>query len=340
MMHQGFTVLPMTSTKFRALRIDMGSTVNAVASVVSVECSLGAAAWGAATLVEDGTSLAGASFGQDGYIVFTPHASWATDTVDSVTGYFVRLTFTGNFTASVKIVEVDTVPIPVVWTFTPNVTSRNTVDAYTFEFGDDQQMFESEFCIATNLELAYAMNEVVMCRADIVGRQFTKASFTGSLTAPTVEDIITNKTSIYVNATWATLGNTAKSDLLVNGTVRLPTGLTPVKYADGNLYFSSVSEQKHSLELELTLAFNSDAVTEYDAYVAQTQRFLRLKTVGSTIQNPDTYYLQIDICGRWQTWSTLEDRDGEDVVRAKFVSDIDSSNNTWSITACSDIALL
>jgi len=210
-----------------------------------------------------------------------------------------------------------------LWTFSPNYATKNAQDSYTIEFGDDIQAWESNFALISSLELGLAMNEVAMLRADIFGRPPVTCTFT-ALSAPTViNDIIATKAKIYVDSTWATLGTTPKSDLLIAGTVRLPTGIVPVKYADGNLYFSSVSEQKRNLELDLTFAFNSDANTERGYWEAGTMRFIRLEIIGALIASTYYYTLRIDMAVRYTTWSTLEDRDGEDVVRVTAVSEYD-----------------
>ena len=55
------------------------------------------------------------------------------------------------------------------WTFTPNLTTKNVQDSYTIEYGDDTQEFETKFSLVENLELAIAMNEAVVLRADMFG---------------------------------------------------------------------------------------------------------------------------------------------------------------------------
>jgi len=57
-----------------------------------------------------------------------------------------------------------------VWTFTPNTTSKNVQDSYTFEYGDDVQAWDCAFTICDNLELSFALGEVLQIRADLFAK--------------------------------------------------------------------------------------------------------------------------------------------------------------------------
>jgi hypothetical protein len=96
------------STKFHTVVVDIGATVQDLASALTVQCSDGEGGWLACVLDADGTDVGGDSMKQDGVIEFTPHADWLPDTVDEEADmYWLKLTWDGNWTANVLITEID-----------------------------------------------------------------------------------------------------------------------------------------------------------------------------------------------------------------------------------------
>lgn len=220
-----------------------------------------------------------------------------------------------------------------LWTYTPSLTAKAVQDSFTFEYGDDTQEFECGFVLVENLELSIALGEVVNLRTDMFATLAAKSSFTGGLSDPTnFEEIVSDNLKVYIDGTYANLGTTQKTALVAGGRVRFATGLVPVKYADGGLDFSGVSENKRHLEIELDLIVGSDGITEYDAYIAATDRAIRLEWEGSQIDAaPHLYTLTIDAIGKYTSPPELfGDRDGENMMRLSFSSHEDSSGNEYS----------
>ncbi|MBA7648514.1 hypothetical protein ES703_56300 [subsurface metagenome] len=136
------------AAKFGGLTIDIGTTPNAVASVLTVECSSGLNGWLACTLLADGTDAAGKSMAVDGIITFTPHVDWASELIDGDTGFWVRLKWSASWTVNTKIAEIDltmltvindeTITEPAQDTAVPNVAYKQGVDVTTaVTFGGD-----------------------------------------------------------------------------------------------------------------------------------------------------------------------------------------------------------
>jgi len=208
-----------------------------------------------------------------------------------------------------------------VWTFLPNMSSANTPNSFSIEYGDDDQEFEAGFVVATNLEMAIAMGETMTLRADLVGREAAKSTFTGALSEPAINEIVGNKMNVWIDGTWANLGTTAKTSLVAAASIRLPTGFTPVKYADGNLFFSAIAEQKRAVQLELDLVMGADAITEYDAFKAGTARAIRLRIDGPIAVGATNYRFDFDVFGFYDEAPQLFDsRDGENLVRLRLSS--------------------
>src|SRR6185503_16784321 len=92
------------------------------------------------------------------------------------------------------------------WTHTPSLTAANTPDCKTLEFGDDTQEYEAEYVFAKNLELSGSLDQAIKVSADLVGRQLTAASFTGSLSDRTVESALAQKAKLYMDDSGGTIG--------------------------------------------------------------------------------------------------------------------------------------
>ena len=63
----------------------------------------------------------------------------------------------------------------------------------------------------------------------------------------------------------------------------------------------------------MTFAFNAGAEAERLLYEAGTPRLFRIKAIGSNLGTDDKE-LTLDVSGIYSDWSTLEERDGEDIV--------------------------
>lgn len=222
-----------------------------------------------------------------------------------------------------------------LWTFTPLLTARNQQNAYTFEYGDETQEFESAFCMAENLELSVVLNDVVKLTADLFAEFPAKSSFTGALSDIAVNEIVANKLNLWIDGTWANLGVTAKDTLLAGATIKFPTGLVPIKYADGSLEnVSAFMEQRRHFEIDMDLAVSTAGITEYDAAVAAggTSRAIRMKFTGPIIEAALTYYLQVDMFGKYTNVPEIFGaRDGENLLSVNFASHEDSLGNESSV---------
>jgi len=203
-----------------------------------------------------------------------------------------------------------------LWTFTPAMTAAGVFDSFTIEHGDDVVAWEVEYCMAKQIEIAIAMNAAVTVKADIFGRKKTVAAFTGSLTPPTVETILGQAFKLYIDAETGSMGGTVKASSLISATFTIKTGLVPIRYGDGSQDFTTYFEQPKGVDLKMVFAFNSGAEVERLLFDGSTLRLIRLQGDGSAIAGAEASQkrLTLDFCGIYTDFSTLEERDGEDVV--------------------------
>jgi hypothetical protein len=249
--------------------------------------------------------------------------------------YFLHMGVLGNVTPSASGSEN-------TWTFTPAKTAAGTFDSFTIEYGDDVQAFETEYCMASKISLSGGMNAPVTLKVDMFGRQIATTTFTGSITPPTVETALGQKSKLYIDNEDGTVGTTEKSSTLISWTYDIETGLYVNRYGDGNLYFSAYGENGAKATLEATVAFNSGVNTERANCDGATQRLMRVEITGTTIDaNPRE--IDLDICGVYVpgSFKLLEERDGEDVVSFTLESR-DSANygKGFEVTVVNDVASL
>jgi len=214
-----------------------------------------------------------------------------------------------------------------LWTFTPSLIAVNTGTTFTIEAGDDTQAWEAEYCLASKLELSGKANQPLQLSADIFGRQLVATAFTSSLNPPTVETAKFNKTKLFIDPTWATLGTTEKAGILRSFKLTLPSGFKPFHAADGNLFFNTAYEVGRQITLEMTLAFESAVNTERANWTTPARRAIRLECTGSLIAS--TYYKKVtmDLLCAYDEWSELGEEDGKDIVNVKLISSGDVANN-------------
>ena len=211
------------------------------------------------------------------------------------------------------------------WLYNPNLTAVNDPETFHLIAGDDVEQYSIPYCVLQNIEISMALGDVAKLRADMIGRPMSATSFE-TITLPTVEDIVAAKMTLDIDATWAGLGDTAVTAMLTSAAMRFPTGLVPVKYADGTQYFSDVAENKRSMELDLTYLHSTTAVTEWGYLAAGTRRFIRLEVLGSLIGGSNYNLLRIDVCGTYESWSKPGDKDGETVTTIKLTSEYDPTS--------------
>jgi hypothetical protein len=239
----------------------------------------------------------------------------------------------GNVTATQP--DPTNEPLSYLWTITPSLTTANTpdqtngIDTFTFEYGDNTQAYETEYCFATRLQISGAPNEVCKFTCDITGRQRSEVSFTGSLSVQSVQRFPFNKAQICIDASGGTMGDTQKTDLLTAFQWTLETMFKPFYTSDGNLYFTSLTEDEKKPVLALTFKRGSTSEAERNYYDSRTTRLIRLKLLGQTeldSEQSNVPYLYLDQAVRYFKWPTPSSKDGQRVVQVTAEGVYDS---TW-----------
>jgi hypothetical protein len=222
-------------------------------------------------------------------------------------------------------------------------TAQLTPKTYTIEGGDDQQAMEVEYCHATKLTISGKYGEPIMFSADLVGRQATNTTFTGALSVPSVEEMLFQKTKLYISAVADGFGNDLITNTLLGFTLNIETGFKGRKTADGNLYFSYLKQVKPVVTLDLMLEHNATAEAEITAARANTTRAIRLLIEGSAFGTGGTTYSNktaiIDIAGLYSEVPSIEDDDGSSIMNFKLEGKYNSTlAKLGQITVVTDLS--
>ena len=204
------------------------------------------------------------------------------------------------------------------------ILSQNTIKTYTLEGGDDTQAEEFDYCFVQNISLTGEGQGQLMMAAEWIGREVTDTTFTGALSIPSVEDIIFNSGTLYIDDSGGTIGSTQVSGLLRTATLNWVTGLIPYWTVDGSLDFTNhkFAGRTEDIVLSMTYEHIAAAVTEKAKYRSKSTRLIRLMFEGSDFETAGTTYskhtLIIDLAGIIEDWESLGEVDGNDVVGLTF----------------------
>lgn len=221
-----------------------------------------------------------------------------------------------------------TQPDPAVdlYTFTPNYTAVNSPTSYTIEAGDNEQEIEVPYTIVESIELSFAADEAARCKVNMLGQRRVDSTFTGALSAPTVETAKGALVEMYVDPAWSGIGSTQVFDgELVEGNIKIMSGLQFVKRSDGTLYVTKAVENKRRLiEAEFTVEHDAVSKAYHALYEANTKRFIEMRFVGSEIATSFDHFLKVQWGGPFRSFEYDNDG-GVRTVKIRSVSEYDAT---------------
>lgn len=196
-------------------------------------------------------------------------------------------------------------------------TAQRTPRTYTLEHGDDQQAEQSLYCFIREFSLSGNAGEALNMSATWQGRSAATTTYTGTISIPTVEEILFSKGSLFIDGTGTYPATTQASNTLLNMELSVTTGHTAVFTADGELFFSFTKQVMPEVMLNLTFEHDATAVAEIAAWRAETARSVRLLFAGEDVETAGTTYSAktaiIDLVGKWESFEAMGEQDGNDV---------------------------
>lgn len=207
----------------------------------------------------------------------------------------------GNITA----VEANGGESDYVWTFAPSMTATNAPDSVTLEVGDNVDAFEIEYLMFEKIKLSGVVaqgteSSPVTIEADYFGRQVTKTSFTGAITAPSVEPMNAKLSQLSIDATWANRGTTPVTSILRAWDLEIIGGLHPKFQGSALRTFDVFGEGFLDFMLTLTLEGSAAADDERDKWIAATAQAISIQVNGSQIGAGDTFNFTANLWGAYE----------------------------------------
>lgn len=206
--------------------------------------------------------------------------------------------------------------------------------AFTCRAGNIQRVWESAYVFPTDLEIkgdGGSDSDAVMMSWNGFGRQWNSQVLGfEDLAIPAVTRSIFTKGVLSIDAIGGTMGNTPIANTNLGFSVKINTGIIPIMASNGELFFA-FAERRNRYEFvsEIKMEYNPTTVIEIDAWKAQTKRQVEIKLIGDAFQTPGTVY-SVDTCliqmpGKWEKFSGLEDVEGGDTVTGTFRAQYDAT---------------
>jgi len=202
--------------------------------------------------------------------------------------------------------------------------SSSDLDTLVIEGGDNNQAEVMRYGFVSEFTLSGAMGAGVDISAKVMGRAISKTSFTSGLSIPTVSDLISSLGYFYADSSSDTAGTTLKSSTLFDFSLKVTTGWKAFYAKDGRRDFSFIKNIGSEITLDLTYEHNTNAVTEKDYWLAQTERLIRLSFLGNALSTTDagaTYDTEafiVDLWGKYTSFDVLSEQDGNNTIKASF----------------------
>ena len=202
--------------------------------------------------------------------------------------------------------------------------SSSDLDFLVIEGGDNQQAEIMRSGFVTEYTLSGSAGAGLDISAKVEGRTISKTTFTASLSQPTVEDVLVSLGAMYIDPSTDTPGTTLKSNTLFDFSLKHTTGWKAQHSKDNRLDYSFVKRVGDDMTLDVTFEHNTNAVTEKDFWLAQTERVIRITFLGSALSSTDagatydTLTFAMNLYGKWESWDVLSEKDGNNVINGVF----------------------
>ncbi len=219
---------------------------------------------------------------------------------------------------AVEVATQDGAGTDYIYAYVHPTTAINTLKTYTIEAGDNQQEEQFVYGFVESYTLSGVAGESVMLTAQWLGREVAPGTKTAALSVIAVEEILTSKGKVYIDAVGGTIGTTQITNSILKFEYTENTGLIPIWTADGQIYFTHNRSVAPEITLQLTFEHDTSSVAEIAKWLAGTSSLVRLTFEGSTFGTPGTTYsvhtFIMDNAGQWEKFEKVGEQDGVDII--------------------------
>jgi hypothetical protein len=144
-----------------------------------------------------------------------------------------------------------------------------------------------------------------------------------------VDEVLFQKTKLYIDNSTATIGTTQIVNSFLEATLKVETGWKAQHTGDGNLYFSYPEFTGLKGTLEMTLLHNATTAAERVLWRSDTPRLIKLLATGDALTTPGTFTtktLDIRLAGIYTKFDPPNDEDdGSNIYKVTFELAYDST---------------
>lgn len=225
---------------------------------------------------------------------------------------------------------------PYTWTFTLPDATAESFALFSMEYTDGNiWVVRAEDVFATGLTISGEAGRAWKVELDLTGGETTyPAALTGTPSPLTTNGTVRMAdTSLYIDSAYANLGTTVMAEL-ISFSWKLDK-LQHVKQFAGSLYPNGRGNDRWEVSLEIIAEVeNSVMQSERDLLLATTQSAVRVRAVSGVFEATiDGMYMLKEV-------DSLDDRDGNNIVKLTYTGEKDASNNTGSVVVKSSLAAL
>jgi len=228
---------------------------------------------------------------------------------------------------------------PYLWTFDlPDATTDlNAFSLWTVEYTDgDDQVIRAEDVFAKSLTISGEAGAGWMFEAELDGGETTIPAAVSA--SPTLDDTVTPirmaDTTLWIDTTYAGIGVT-QCEELISFEWKIEE-LQHAKQFAGSLYPNGRGNSKYKLSLELVLEMAAPEAHAFsDAVLATTQFAVEIK--GYVDAND---FIKLDGMFMVEEIDTLDDRNGNNVLKITLLGEKDASDNTGAVLVTTDVSAL
>jgi len=240
-----------------------------------------------------------------------------------------------------------------IWTFTPALTTADMPYVASIIYGDNAGSWISHCCFARQLVISAAFQGPWNMEADIVGRDMAEDSLEDIAYPTPLNTILGQMTILNTHPNCQFASATPVPGTLIDWRITIP-GFHAKFFQDGELYFSIMGLASRHLTFEATVEWDSAwALVEHRNWAAShmaatpsAPRYMELvATGGPTGGAPANYGAEIRMVLMYESFETLEERDGNDIIKfvartAYDVGPCDGGVNEWEVEVSNALAAL
>jgi hypothetical protein len=220
--------------------------------------------------------------------------------------------------------------------------SANSIQTWTAEGFDDNQEYEVGYVFFTEYTFKGASKGAWTIAGNLMGQEVATSTKTGALTLTSVEDVLFQKTKLYLDALGGTIGTTEKAGTIIGCEIKLITGWMPYYTGGSNLYFYGIKNVGWALTGKLTLEHDATLTAEYANLKNETGRLMRLESRCSALGTPGSHTyktLRFDLPIKFTKYGALGSQDGNNNGTLDFFSAYDLTAGAGpSITVVNQVA--